>query len=119
MDRFGISAALLTPFGADGSIDTRLLVRHAKSVLTRGASSVTLFGTTGEGASITAAERSDSLKRLVVSGIPPEKILQTIYASALGEATQQIQCALEYGVNTFLLVPPKPPLARREKQGID
>ncbi len=106
MDRFGISAALLTPFGADGSIDTRLLVSHAKSVLKRGASSVTLFGTTGEGASLTAAERSNGLKRLVDSGIPPDKIFQTIYASALGEAKQQIQNAFENGVMKFLLVPP-------------
>lgn len=106
LDRFGISAALLTPFRAGGSIDTPLFVDHAKSVLRNGVTSITVFGTTGEGASLTVSERRSGLKQLVDSGIPPEKILQTVYASALGEAKQQIQYAREFGVKRFLLVPP-------------
>ena len=75
MERFGISAALLTPFKVDGSVDLRLFASHAKSVLRRGASSITIFGTTGEGASVSPVERMDGLRHLLDSGISPDKIL--------------------------------------------
>ena len=106
LERFGISAALLTPFKVDGSVDLRLFASHAKSVLRRGASSITIFGTTGEGASVSPVERLDGLRHLLDSGISPDQILPTIYASALGEAIQQIVDASETGVTKFLLVPP-------------
>ncbi len=106
MERFGISTALLTPFAADGQIDLSLFAGHARSMLQRGASSITIFGTTGEGASVSAEERYDGLRFLISAGTPPEKIIQTVYASAVDEAASQVDAALKLGVSTFLLVPP-------------
>lgn len=106
MNKFGISAALLTPFSADGQIDFDSFVSHARKVLDNGAASVTIFGTTGEGASVSPDERRAGLTKLVDEGIPPDAIIQTIYATSVDEAVAQTARGLEVGASNFLLVPP-------------
>ena len=106
MKKFGISAALLTPFSADGQIDFDRFVSHARKVLENGAASVTSFGTTGEGASVSPQERTVALQKLVTEGIPPDAIIQTIYANSVTKAVAQAASGLETGVSNFLLVPP-------------
>jgi len=75
MERFGLSVALLTPFHRNAGVDLSRLCAHANQVLIDGANSVTLFGTTGEGASVDRAERLQSLQALLDSGVPAEKIV--------------------------------------------
>lgn len=106
MTRFGISVALLTPFNRDGGIDSALLADHARSVIAKGAHGVTIFGTTGEGASIAFAERRDGLAALVAAGIAPDRIIAGLCATSLGDTCAQIDQALEFGIDTFLLLPP-------------
>lgn len=105
-ERLGISAALLTPFEADGSVNLPVFASHARGVLERGASSVTIFGTTGEGASLSAAERLDGLRYLLEEGVLQEQVLLAVYACAVSDAVQQINAAIKLGVTNFLLVPP-------------
>ncbi|WP_165354612.1 dihydrodipicolinate synthase family protein [Tropicimonas sp. IMCC6043] len=106
MEGFGISAALLTPFTPSGEIDTVRLGRHASDVLSRGADGVTLFGTTGEGASIGAQERGAGLEALLTAGIPPARITLCLCATAVADAVAQIELGLEAGIARFLLPPP-------------
>lgn len=106
MKKLGISAALLTPFSTDGQIDFDSFVLHARKVLDNGAASVTIFGTTGEGASVSPDERLTGLTKLVGEGIPPDAINQTIYATSVDEAVAQAASGLEAGASNFLLVPP-------------
>jgi len=106
MDRFGLSVALLTPFHRDAGVDFSQLSKHANQVLSEGASSVTLFGTTGEGSSIDKAERQLGLQALLNSGIPAEKIVLGVFENAIGDVVSQIEQALQFNVNTFLLSPP-------------
>ena len=106
MKKFGISAALLTPFSADGQIDFDRFVSHARKVLDNGAASVTIFGTTGEGASVSPQERTAGLQRLVTEGVPSSSIIQTIHANSVTEAVAQAASGLETGTSNFLLVPP-------------
>lgn len=103
---FGISAALVTPFAPDGSINLGLAGRHARRVLDLGANGVTLFGTTGEGASIGQGERGDMLEAVLAAGVPAEKITACVVASALEQALQQAQDAIARGVPRLLLTPP-------------
>ena len=56
--RFGLGVALVTPFARDGSVDLARLRKHARRVLDEGCASVTLFGTTGEGASLGMTART-------------------------------------------------------------
>ncbi len=106
MDRFGLSVALLTPFHHDRGVDFSRLSKHANQVLSEGASSVTLFGTTGEGASLDRSERLQGLHALLDSGIPATKIVLGIFENSVGDAVSQVEQALQLGVNTFLLSPP-------------
>lgn len=106
MEKFGISVAMLTPFEADGSLDATEFAAHALAVLEGGADGVTLFGTTGEGASLSAAERAEGLDAILRAGIPAAKITLAVYACALADAQAQIATGLAAGVTQFLVPPP-------------
>jgi 4-hydroxy-tetrahydrodipicolinate synthase len=103
---FGISVALLTPFTESGDIDLPRLAAHARDVMDKGAHGVTLFGTTGEGASISFKERGPALGALTGAGIPADRIFMGLCATSLGDVLAQIDQAIAGGVTTFLLLPP-------------
>ncbi len=104
--KFGISVALLTPFTESGEIDAPLLVGHVKKLLSEGADGVTLYGTTGEGASIGQVERAVGISALRNAGISGDKITLGVCATSLGDAVVQVEQGLEHGVTQFLLLPP-------------
>lgn len=106
MTQFGILTALLTPFSADGSIDGERIAAHATSVVNRGASGVTLFGTTGEGASIAASERQVGIAALLETGLSPNRIVLGVYGSAAGDVAAQIDEGMQAGITRFLVPPP-------------
>lgn len=103
---FGISAALSTPFASNGAIDIAAATQHAAWVLEQGAGGVTLFGTTGEGASLGMHERVELLDAMIESGISVEKITTTICVSSLTDAVLQAQSFQERGINQMLVTPP-------------
>jgi 4-hydroxy-tetrahydrodipicolinate synthase len=103
---FGISVALLTPFTERGDLDTDRLGAHALEVLGRGAQGVTLFGTTGEGASIAYGERANGIEALLSAGVPSETVTLGICACALDDALRQTIEGVEQGIEQFLLLPP-------------
>lgn len=105
-DIFGLSAALVTPFAVDGSVDLARLLRHARQVLTDGCDSVTLFGTTGEGFSIGMRERAAMLGALLGGGIPAERINAGVSATTVVDAVEQSRLALDSGARGLLLAPP-------------
>ena len=72
-DRFGLSVALATPFAEDRSIDLPRLVAHGRQSLADGCTSLTVFGTTGEGASLGLDERNRALGALVGAGVDPAR----------------------------------------------
>ena len=104
--KFGLSAALTTPFAPDGSIDTAGLVSQAKRSLAAGCNSVTLFGTTGEGSSIGARERTDVLAAVLSAGIDPGNIVTGVLVDSAQDAADQAREALDIGVRNILLAPP-------------
>lgn len=105
--RFGLSCAISTPFTASGEVDLPRLVDHAKDRLARGCDSITLFGTTGEGASIGLGARVKVFDAFVKAGIAPRsQLLTTVVASSIEEAAAQAAQGLDLGVRGFLLTPP-------------
>lgn len=106
MTQFGILTALLTPFTSDGSIDGDRLAGHAASVIDRGVTGVTLFGTTGEGASIAASERQAGINALVETGVSGSRIVLGVYGSATADVAAQIDEGLRAGITRFLVPPP-------------
>ena len=103
---FGLSVALTTPFSQGGAIDDYLMVAHSKWVLQNGANSITLFGTTGEGTSISQIEKFKTLQTLIKEDIPSSKIIAAVMTSSLQYVV--FQC-IEYhklDVKRILLAPP-------------
>ena len=89
-DRFGLGVAAITPFAADGTVDLPRLVAHARRCLAEGCSSVTLFGTTGEGASLGFRERARMLDGFVAAGFDMRaQVLGGVAASAIEDAAAQ------------------------------
>lgn len=105
-EMFGISAALITPFHEDHSLDFDRMAAHANDVLDRGCASVTLFGTTGEGASLSISERLKAQYALTGAGISPERIVVGVNGAAVDAVTEQALGALDAGIRTLLMPPP-------------
>ncbi|WP_184327516.1 dihydrodipicolinate synthase family protein [Rhizobium sp. BK529] len=103
---FGLSVALATPFKSSGEIATEVMLAQAKRSLESGCASVTLFGTTGEGASIGSRERERILDTFIASGIQPRQIVVGVLVDAAEDAAHQISQALSKGARNILLAPP-------------
>jgi 4-hydroxy-tetrahydrodipicolinate synthase len=105
--RFGLSCAISTPFDAQLAVDIPRLLDHAKDRLARGCDSITLFGTTGEGASIGLSERVRVIDAFLAAGLNPRtQLLATVAASSIEDAYDQASLALDANVRGVLLTPP-------------
>lgn len=100
------SVAIATPFDDLGRIEWKTYTTHARDLLDAGATSVTLFGTTGEGASVTMAERREALVRLSDAGISADLTVMTARGLAAEDIAEDCRYALEAGCGAVLLAPP-------------
>lgn len=103
---FGISAALTTPFNVDGSINYSQMNHHIKTVIAEGCSSVTFFGTTGEGASVSYSAQLETLNAAIAEGISAKNMILTLHGGAVDDIISHVSAALKIGVVRFLLPPP-------------
>ena len=104
---FGLSAALALPLRPGGEVDHDKLVDHARWCLDRGCSSVTVFGTTGEGPSLGIGERSRILEVLAASGLDMRQhVVAGVAASSVHAAAEQMRLALEADCRAVLVSPP-------------
>jgi len=106
MARFGISVAMATPFQADGTLDTAMLGDHARKMMDAGVHGVTLFGTTGEGASVGLEERRLGIDALLAKGIDPARIVLGVYGTAVADVAAQVEQGRASDITQFLLPPP-------------
>ena len=102
----GLHAPPLTPFTADFRPDAERYLRHCKRLLASGCHGLVPFGTTGEGASLSVAERMALLDALYEGGISPGKLVPGVGACALGEAEDLSRYAVNIGCAAVLLLPP-------------
>lgn len=105
-DKFGLSAALATPFDTTLAVDLDAYVQHARRCLDAGCNSVTALGTTGENASIgihTRAKMLAALKRADISG---DQLVVGIAACSSEDAISQVALAHDAGASRILLPPP-------------
>ena len=105
--KFGLSCALALPLTDQFEIDYARLATHARRSLEAGCSSVTVFGTTGEGASVTLAEREQVLDALLAAGINlRQQVLGGIAAASAGDAAEQARLLFNRDCRGVLLAPP-------------
>lgn len=104
--KFGLSVALATPFEANGDTAIEAMIEQARRSLDAGCSSVTLFGTTGEGSSIGMQERERVLSAFLAAGITANQIVMGVLVDAAEDAAFQARHALGNGARNILLAPP-------------
>jgi len=102
----GVYAACLTPFTDDLSIDVPRLFDHATWLLDHGCNGILLFGTTGEGLSLTAGERLETLRQLLDRGLPADRLLVGTGAAAFPDLVDLTSAATQTGVGGVLVLPP-------------
>jgi 4-hydroxy-tetrahydrodipicolinate synthase len=102
-----ILPAMATPFRAsDFSVDIKLLAAHARWLLANGCDGLVLFGTTGEAASLTVAERTAALEGLLESGIDAGRVLVGTGCCAIGDTVELMRHTTRLGCAGALVVPP-------------
>jgi 4-hydroxy-tetrahydrodipicolinate synthase len=102
----GIVCAAVTPVGPDHRIDAPRLARHCRQVLDDGCSHVSVFGTTGEGASFSSAEKRAALSALVEAGVPAARQIPAVMTPSLSEAAEMLAAAEGLGCRAALILPP-------------
>ena len=102
----GIVCAAVTPVTPDYRIDVPALGRHCAQVLGEGCAYVSVFGTTGEGASFSSAEKVDALQALAEAGVPAARQLPGIMTPVLSEAADMLAAAETAGCRAALVLPP-------------
>lgn len=98
-------AAALTPL-RDGRIDNEMLAAHCLSLMQNGLSGVVLFGSTGEAASFTVAERRKSMESLREAGVPGERIIVGTGCCATSDTANLTSHAIEHGCAGVIVIPP-------------
>ena len=99
-------AAVSTPLTPDLGINHRQLVAHTTDLLARGIDLLTLFGTTGEGASFTVSERQAAIAACHSAGIPSSQLGTGIFALTADDAGNQARAAFDGGCGHVLMAPP-------------
>ena len=108
---------VVTPFAQDGTIDDAALAAHCEWVISQGASGVMLFGTTGEGPSISVREKIDSAAALLraVPGIP---VIGSVTEASVVSALECVRGYSRLALEAILVLPPYY-FAERETDGIE
>jgi 4-hydroxy-tetrahydrodipicolinate synthase len=96
--------ALLTPFARDGEVDHDLLDEHVAWLAERDVRVLSPMGTTGEGPSLSLAERKRILERLTAHPARPALVAGT-GSTALAETIELSRFAVERGA-ALLVQPP-------------
>ena len=99
-------AAVATPLNSDLTIDHGALVAHVQGLVADGVDLLTMFGTTGEGASFSIAERDAALAACADAGIGSEMLGSGIFALTSENAAASARAALDSGCGHVLLAPP-------------
>lgn len=96
----------ITPFDAEGGLDTGRFVAHATWLLDSGAHGLAPFGTTSEANSLTLAERKGGLEALIDAGIAPERMIPGTGCCSVGETVELSAHATALGCRGVLMLPP-------------
>lgn len=102
----GVVAASITPVTADFKIDIQRLRTHGEHLLDCGCSFISTFGTTGEGASFSTAEKIAALAELKALGMDMGRQLPAVMTSSLDDAVESLLAYGRLGCRAALVLPP-------------
>ena len=98
--------AITTPITQEFRPDINRLAERSRMLLAQGCDGVTVFGTTGEGAEFSVADRIAALEGVIAFGIEPNRIIVSVGALAIPDVVKLAIHAVESGVSGVLLMPP-------------
>lgn len=103
----GIYAAAVSPFTADGALDTAKLVAYCQYLTTDGGcDGVAPTGTTGEGNSISFRQKLELAGAFAEAGFDPSRAIFGTGACATQDAIDLSRAALDAGFPNVLVLPP-------------
>lgn len=108
----GVGVALVTPFDADGGLDLDAFAEHANQMIDGGVDYLVPCGTTGESATMTAAEQVEVIRTAVRVSNGRVPVVAGAGANATAEAVARSRAAAKAGADGILSVAPyynKPP----------
>lgn len=105
--RRGIYAAAVSPFDASGRLNAAKLVAYCKHLLSDGGcDGVAPTGTTGEGTSISMADRLALPGAFAEAGIATDRVIFGTGAPASGDCLELTKAACDAGYTNALVLPP-------------
>jgi len=102
----GVLVPALTPFKGDLSLDEEAMLGFCRWLLEQGADGLAIFGTTSEANSLSLAERTAMVERLIEGGIPAARLMPGTGACNIPEAVQMTRHAVASGAGGVLVLPP-------------
>ena len=105
MIKKGVYAAGLSIIKEDMSLDVSSTINHAESIIKAGLHGVFFFGSTGQSQLIPIKEKKDLISRLSTSKFKDYFYLGT-GVNSFKDNLEIIRYSMEYGFNTFLIMPP-------------
>jgi 4-hydroxy-tetrahydrodipicolinate synthase len=101
----GVLAPVVTPFGADLSLDKDRFIAHCQWLLSQDCG-LAVFGTTSEANSLAAEERATLLDGLVAAGIDTSRMIVGTGCCSITETVKLTSQAVKYGCAGVLMLPP-------------
>jgi len=101
----GSMVAIVTPM-KDGRVDLRALRELVEWQLAEGTDGIVPCGTTGEGATLTAAERGEVIKTTIEACRGKALVIAGAGSNATHEAIESVKAARELGADAALVVTP-------------
>lgn len=104
-DWYGLFPAITTPFKPDLSVDYPALRRHVSWLLDSGCRGVTLLGSLGESATLTMAEKIETIRQCKEELGSRAPIIAGISGTATADAVQLAQAAKSAGSDGLMVLP--------------
>ena len=105
MIKNGIYAAGLSVLKEDMSLDAQATIDHAESAIKNGLHGVFFFGSTGQSQLISISEKKDLISKTATSKFRDQFFIGT-GVNSLNDNLDLIRYSMEYGFQTFLIMPP-------------
>jgi 4-hydroxy-tetrahydrodipicolinate synthase len=96
---------MITLYRADGDVDGPAMGRLGRWLLRGGCDSLLVFGTTGEGPSISVTEKIAVLRAMLDTGLPPHALIVGVGSPSLADAVRLTNAVGEMGAHALVLPP--------------
>lgn len=102
----GVIPAITTPFNEDLSIDHGFFAEHARWQVEAGSVGIVPFGSLGEAATLSTAEKLEALERLVTALDGAAPVIPAVASLSTADAVAFTRDAEAAGASGFMVLPP-------------